>query len=255
MKIITKVLLISVMSLPFVSHTALAQPEQTKPGPVEAFFCMFQPGKGMDDLMPIAQRFAKWADQNDPSYSARILTPAFGQFTELPQVVWLGANTSGIEMGKGQDTWRKSGGDLQKAFDSVVACGAHMVVSSVPIHVPDGNPGDGVVMFTQCNIADGSDGMKAIAAHTQNAKAMRTMGAKNSSWLFFPMIGAPTDREFDYWGVATFPSWSDYFAGYEMYINGGGREKNMELMKGVSSCGEGSATVWDVKLVRQGATP
>ena len=29
-------------------------------------------------------------DKNDPDYSAWILTPRFGQFVELPQVVWLG---------------------------------------------------------------------------------------------------------------------------------------------------------------------
>ena len=76
---------------PLISQAVLAQDQQTKPAPLEAFFCKFQPGKGMADLLPVAQRFAKWADQQDTSYSAWILTPAFGQFTELPQVVWLGS--------------------------------------------------------------------------------------------------------------------------------------------------------------------
>ena len=157
-------------------------------------------------------------------------------------------------MGVGQDTWRKSGGDLQKAFDSVIACGAHSVASSVPINVPDGNPGDGVVMFTQCSIDDGSDWMKAIAAHKQYSGAMRELGSKGSSWLFFPMIGAPADMDFDYWGVSTFSSWSDFFAGYELYVNGGGWKKGMEALKGVADCREGSPSLWDVKLVRQGAS-
>lgn len=254
MKVITKAVLMCAMASPFWSQTALAQAEQTKPAPVEAFFCNFKPGKGMGDLMPVAQRFAKWADQNDSSYSAWILTPAFGQFTELPQVMWLGSNPSGNEMGVGQETWRKSGGDLQKAFDGVIQCGAHAVASSVPINVPDGNPGDGVVMFSQCSLADGSDAMKAVAAHKQYSQAMRALGSKGSGWLFFPMIGGTAERNFDYYGVTTFSSWSDFFAGYELYVNGGGWQKGMEAMKGVTSCGVGSATLWDVKLVRQGAS-
>ncbi|MCB1854003.1 MAG: hypothetical protein KDI05_03940 [Halieaceae bacterium] len=253
MKAIARAVLMCVMAVPLISQAMLAQDQQTKPAPLEAFFCKFQPGKGMADLLPVAQRFAKWADQQDTSYSAWILTPAFGQFTELPQVVWLGSNPSGNEMGKGQEAWRKSGGELQKAFDSVIACGMHSVASSVEINAPEGSPGDGVVMFTQCSVDDDGDYMQAVAAHKQYAKAMRALGAKGSNWLFFPMIGGPAERDFDYYGVSTFPSWSDFFAAYELYVNGGGWQKGMELFQDVTDCREGSPSVWDVKLVRRAA--
>ena len=206
----------------------------------------------MKDLMQVTERFNKWANKNDPGYSAWILTPQFAQFTETPQVVWLGAHESGNNMGKGLDAWQASGNDIQEAFNSVMTCGIHSVASSVEINVPDGPPGDGVVMFTQCSFADGSDWTKAIAAHKKYSAAMRSMGAKNSNWLFFPMLGGLRDRDFDYWGVATFKSWTDFFAAYEIYVNGGGWQKGMELMNGVADCGVGSATAWDVKLVRQG---
>ena len=253
MKQITMAVLMLTAMAAFWSQTSLAQDEAAKPGPVEAFYCNFKPGKGMSDLMPVAQRFAKWADKNDSSYSAWILTPAYGQFSELPDVVWLGANPSGNEMGKGQETWRASGGDLQKAFDNVIACGAHGVASSVEINAPDGSPGDGVVMFTECSIDDGSDWSKAVAAHKSYSSTMRAMGARNSNWLFFPMIGGSSDRDFDYWGVSTFPSWSAFFDAYELYVNGGGWKKAMEAMNGVGHCNQGSPSVWDVKLVRQGS--
>jgi hypothetical protein len=208
----------------------------------------------MKDLMQVAQRFSKWADKNDPDYSAWILTPRFAQFGEAPQVVWLGSNPSGNAMGKALDAWRATGDDIQNAFNSVMACGGHSVASSVEINVPDGPPGDGVVMFTQCSIADGSDWRKAIEAHKKYSAAMRALGAKNSNWMFFPMIGGTTDRGFDYWGVSTFKSWTDFFAAYELYVNGGGWKKGMEALNGVASCEEGSPSVWDVKLVRQGAS-
>lgn len=225
------------------------------PAPVEAFYCNMQPGKGMKDLMQVAGRIGKWADKNDPTYSAWILTPQFGLGAELPDVIWLGSNPNGNEFGKGLDAWQATGGDLGEAFNAVVDCSAgHVMASSVEVNAPDGPPGDGVVMFTQCSIADGSDWSKAVGAHKKYSAAMRSLGAKNSNWLFFPMLGGSADRDFDYFGVSTFKSWTDYFAAYELYVSGGGWQKGMEILNGVAECGQGSATVWDVKLVRQGAS-
>jgi len=252
MKHYVKILLMLAVAVIPWTQSIQAQEAGAKPGPVEAFFCNLQSGKSMKDLMQVTERFNKWANKNDPGYSAWILIPQFAQFTETPQVVWLGAHESGNNMGKGLDAWQASGNDIQEAFNSVMTCGIHSVASSVEINVPDGPPGDGVVMFTQCSFADGSDWTKAIAAHKKYSAAMRSMGAKNSNWLFFPMLGGLRDRDFDYWGVATFKSWTDFFAAYEIYVNGGGWKKGMELMNGVADCGVGSATAWDVKLVRQG---
>lgn len=225
--------------------------------PVEAFFCNMQEGKGMKDLMAVADRFAKWADKNDPEYSAWILTPRFAQFATTAQVVWLGSNPNGNSLGKGLDAWVSKGGELQEDFNEVISCMAHGLAASVEINAPDGPPGDGVVMFTECSFAEGADPANAwnnvVAAHKSYSTTMRSMGAKNSNWLFFPMIGGDADRDFDYWGVSTFNSWGDYFAAYEMYVTGGWKE-GMKALAGKASCKAGSATVWDVKLVRQGAS-
>jgi hypothetical protein len=80
---------------------------------------------------------------------------------------------------------------------------------------------------------------------------MRALGANNSNWLFFPMLGAG-ELDFDYWGVSTFPNWSDYFAAYELYVSGGGWQKAAQALEGVAHCREGTPSVWDVRLVRQG---
>ena len=253
MKAITAVVAGLALAISVSMQSALAQ-EGNGSSPVEAFFCNMQEGKTMKDLMQVAGKFAKWADKNDPEYSAWILTPRFAQFAQGPQVVWLGSNPTGNSMGKGLDSWIASGNDLQEEFNRVMQCAGHGLASSVEINAPDGPPGDGVVMFSQCSLADGSDWSKAVGAHKKFSTAMRGLGAKGSNWLFFPMLGGEADRGFDYWGVSTFKSWTDYFAAYELYTNGGGWQKGMEAMKGVASCGQGTATVWDVKLVRQGAS-
>lgn len=254
MKAIATALMIFTAALSTWTQSVQAQEAGAKPAPIEAFFCNMVPGKSMKDLMQVAQRFSKWADKNDSSYSAWILTPQFAQFREAPQVIWLGSNPSGNAMGKGLDAWQATGDDIQEAFNAVMQCGAHAVASSVEVNAPDGTPGDGVVMFTQCSIAEGSDWSKAVAAHKKYSAAMRGLGAKNSNWMFFPMLGGTTDRGFDYWGVSTFNNWSDFFAAYELYVNGGGWQKGMEALKGVATCEAGSPSVWDVKLVRTGAS-
>lgn len=235
------------------TQQALAQGD-SGPSPVEAYFCNLQEGKTMKDVMQVADRFAKWADKNDPDYSAWILTPQFAHLAAAPHVIWLGSNPNGNSMGAGTEKWMTTGNDLQADFDKVVTCGLHGLASSIEINAPDGPPGDGVVMFTQCNIAEGSDWSKAVDAHKTYSAAMRSLGAKNSNWLFFPMLGGMENRDFDYWGVATFNSWSDFFAAYEIYVSGGGWQKAMEALQGVASCEIGTPSVWDVKLVHKGAS-
>lgn len=232
----------------------LAQAQDAKatpPAPVEAFYCNMKEGKSKKDLMQVAERFSKWADKNDAGYSAWILTPQFGLGAELPQLIWLGSYPTGSDLGKGTANYRANGGELQKAFDAVVDCSAgHVLASSVEISAPDGPPGDGVVMFTECEIDDDSDWTKAIAAHKTFSGSMRSMGAKGSSWLFFPMLGGG-DPDYDYLAVTTFNNWDDYGAAYDMYVTGGGWKKAMETYDGVVECGENPPTVWDVKLVHQ----
>jgi hypothetical protein len=251
MKLISASLLTFMVAIATVSQQASAQ-EAAGPAPVDAFFCNYQEGKSMKDLLPVADKFKKWADKNIPQHSAWILTPRFAQFTEMPQMLWLGSSPNGNLTGKGLDKWIATGSDLQNEFNQVVRCGAHGVASSIQINAPDGPPGDGVVMFSQCSFAEGSDWSKAVAGHKKFSTAMRSMGSKGSNWLFFPMLGTPADRDFDYWGVSTFKSYADYFAAYEIYVTGGGWQKQMEIMNGIASCKVGASTVWDVKLVRQG---
>lgn len=244
---VIKILMMSSALLVAWTQTAQAQ---TAPAPIEAFYCNMQEGKGMKDLMPVADRFSKWADKNNPTYSAWILTPRFGMGSQLPQMIWLGSTPTGAEFGKGADAWAKGGKDIQDAFDKVVDCSAgHVLASSVEVLAPDGNPGDGVVMFTQCELEDGKTTADAAKLQGAMAAELRKMGAKNSSWMFVPMIGGG-DLDYDYLGVSTYPSQADFFAAYDMWVTGGVGAKAMAMYKGVADCGDPTPTVWDVKTVR-----
>jgi len=250
------VLMFSVAVSPFTfSSLAQAQAQDAKapgPAPVEAFMCNMKDGKSRKDVMQAADKIAKWSDKHDPGYSAWILTPQFASEPGTPQFIWLGSSANGNEFGKGIDTWQKSGGAEAEAFNAVADCsGGHVLASSVTVNAPDGPPGDGVVMFTQCRVADGSNWMKALEAHKGFSSTMHGMGSKGSSWMFFPMLGG-AERSYTYLGVTTFKNWADFGAAYEMYVTGGGYQKAEAAYKGVTDCNFRTPTVWDVKLVHKG---
>ena len=244
---------IAMFSLTFGAATPIAWAQDGGGAdPVEAFYCNLRDGKTMEDVMDVAEDFDDWSDDNDSDYSAWVLTPQFALGALTPDFIWLGAWTDFTNMGTGIDTWRKEGGDLAEAFDEASDCSAgHVLASSVEIGLQDGPPGDGVVMFSQCNVAEGSDRMAAIKAHKGVSKMMAGKGAKASSWVFFPLLGGG-EVEYDYLSVLAFNSWTDYGDGFERYLNGGGWQKAREITDGVTSCGDVPPTVWDVKLVRTG---
>jgi hypothetical protein len=240
------------MATGFWTQTGQAQ-DAAGPVPLEAFYCNMQEGKSMKDLAPVLASFSSWADKNDPGYTAWLLTRQFGLASELPDVIWLGSNPSAEKFGKGMDAWRAGGGEVQAAFNKVVDCSlGHVLASSIEIAAPDGPPGDGVVMFTECELDDDGSLSGAAKVHQGIAGELRKMGAKNSNWMLVPMLGGG-DLEYDYLGVATFPSWGDFFAAYEMYVNGGVMQKAMKAMDDIADCRDRTPTVWDVKLVRAGA--
>jgi len=230
---------------------AVQAQEEAGASPVEAFYCNIREGKGRKDIEKAVDKFNAWSDANaaDDGYTAWMLAPQFATQLETPDLIWLGSWENGVEMGNGIGKYLAEGGDVQASFEAALECNGHALASSVEINAPAGPPENGVVMFTQCSMAEGKTWQDAMGAHKANAAAMTEMGGKGSSWMFFPMLGGSSEG-FDYWSVTAFQSWPDFGAAYEMYVNGGGWQKAMGIMQGNVTCGD--PTVWDAYLVRQG---
>ncbi len=230
-----------------------AQSQDSKGIPVEFFACNWQDGKGMADLKKVAANFSKWADSNDSGYSAWILTPQFHSANLGFEVGWLGSWPDSNAFGKSMDAWLSGGRELAGEFAKVVDCSiSHETAASVVIDAPDGPPGNGLVMFSQCTLNEGVSPSQAIPAHRKAAAAMKELGSKGASWIFLPGMGTSAEG-FDYWAVLAYQNYTDFGAAIEMYLNGGGREKVMAARSPVASCGSG--TVFDAHLVRAGARP
>lgn len=227
-----------------------AEAPSMRMAPVDAFYCNLNPGKTMADLDAVHEQFSKWADKHDSAYWFWQLTPEYAVFDKLPDFILLGSNSDPKDFGKGIDTWKKSGGEVGAAYAEVASCGAHVLASSVEINAPSGEPTDGVIMFQACTIAEGSSGGRAIAAHKAFSEYMRSKGEKSSEWLFFPTLGGPGNPEFSYLSGTAVKTHEELFEGYEIYFNGGGRQKAHELFSGISDCGVG--TVYNFKLLHKG---
>jgi hypothetical protein len=231
------------------AQSASAQQAMDKAAPVEFFACNWQKGKGMSDLKKVAKKFNQWADKNDMQYSAWILTPQFTAADLGFQVGWLGGWPDGNAFGKGQDKWMASGGDLGDEFNAVIDCISHETASSAVVNAPDGPPGNGVVMFSQCTLQPGKMPAEALEGHRKVGAMMKGMGSPASSWLFFPGMGSG-DIDFHYWSVIGFQNYTDLGAATELYINGGGWQKAMGILSSLTRCQ--SPAVFDAHAVRQG---
>lgn len=229
---------------------AFAQQDPDQAVPVEFFACDWRDGKGMADLERVTKKFNAWADKNDEGYSAWILTPQFHDGLDF-DIGWMGSWADSVSFGKAQDRWMADGRQLAADFDSVVDCSKrHQLATSVAVNAPDGPPDDGVVMFLQCTMREGKSPAEALPAHRKSGAAMREMGSKGMSWLFYPFLGT-SQADFDYWSVLAFNNYTELGATQEKYLNGGGWEKVMGILGPVSDCKDPS--VFDAKLVRAGA--
>ena len=223
---------------------------QDKGVPVEFFTCNWQDGKGMADLEKVNKKFNKWADENDSSYSAWVLTPQFHAGVGF-DVGWLGTWPDANAFGKSQDTWIAGGRKLAAEFDQVVDCSAgHQMSTSVAVNATEPPSGNGLVMFSGCTMLEGKSPADALPAHRKAGAEMKAMGSTVSSWLFYPGMGSG-DVDIDYWSVYGFNNYTELGAATELYINGGGWQKVMGIMGAVSRCA--APVVFDAHLVRAGS--
>ena len=81
--------------------------------PIELFTCTYNEGKGHDDLAPVVSAWNAWADsQGITDYSAWTLIPYYTSPQQEFDVIWLGGAPSAVALGRAQDAWISTGGDV-----------------------------------------------------------------------------------------------------------------------------------------------
>lgn len=221
--------------------------EAAKGVPVEFWSCSFNDGKNMGDFNKAIDAFNAWADKNDDSQIAWVLTPEFFGPENTADIGWLGSWPDGNAWGKHQDAFDATGGKVMDGFMKAVTCNAHEMATSLGINAPKEPPKNGVVLFSQCTVAEGKSVEDAVAAHRQLAASMAGKAGPNS-WLFFPGSGSPSQgAAYQYWRVLGFDNHAALGASWEGYTNGGGWKAVNAALSGATNCG--STTTWRARLV------
>jgi len=242
---------VAVLAVALMSWGMAAQADHhegaLKASPVDFWSCNFNDGKGMKDLNKAIDAFNKWADKNNDEYIAWVLTPSTFGPGESIDVGWLGGWPDGNAYGRQQDAWLATGQSVFESFMDVVTCDSHAMATSLPINAPEEPPGNGVILFSQCSVAEGKNFNDAIGAHQAVATKIGKQNSANS-WLFFPGSGSAQDGSADtYWLVLGFDNYTELGSAWEMYTNGGGYQQVMDTMGGVTDCG--STTTWNARRV------
>lgn len=221
--------------------TALAQVSKDGMGkvlPVELYACSYNDGKGPADLDKVITRWTKYMDDNSiNNYAAWTLTPYhFGPDQDF-DVIWMGAFADGNAMGSGIDTWLTKGTEVQNAFNSVLTCNGHALLSSAMYKAPPDNatPASGIITMMDCELNDGKRYSDIQAAELKWSSYLTSKGSKAGYWHWFPVYGGG-DAEFDYKVIFAYPSYKELGGDFELYANGGGRDAGREIFDNIDDC-------------------
>ena len=252
-----RIITIAVSSLALLASSGAAQAEHHGEAPqfqpVEMLTCNYNKGKGSKDLDRLISKFNAWADQNDPAYTAWVLTPNFTSADITFDVAWLGAWPDFAGLGAGTDMWPSSG--LNGEWEKVLDCDSHAVATVANIVPAETStpPESSVIMFQSCAMAEGATGADSFAAYKKMSAFMKGKGSKASAWVFYPGMGTGNsgDGDFDYYFVRGYPDYKAVAHDMEVIANGGGYMEGGKIFKGVSSCDH--ARAYDARLVRAGS--
>jgi hypothetical protein len=206
--------------------------------PMEMFACSYNDGKGPADLDAATKKWNAWADKQGISdYSAWTLVPYYSSSEQDFDVLWFGAADKAQVLGKVQDSWIATGAKEAEGFAEVITCDTHAAYSVLMMKQPperDGDSGDLVVTFSDCNTAEGVSFDDLYNPMIEWGKYGAENESKAGHWVFFPAYGGGKET-FDFKWVEAYENLEDLGADWDQF-NESGWQKANELFQGKLSC-------------------
>lgn len=207
------------------------------PTPLELFSCRYNEGMGPEDLNKAADGWNAWADKNGmKDYSGWTLVPYYFSSEQEFDVLWLGGTESAAALGRAQDMWLATGAKEMEAFDKAMTCDLHANFATLQIKKPPQreNPGQLVVSFSDCNLADGVVFDDLVPSLMAWAEYREGHGSTSGMWILFPAYGGGGE-EYDFKFVASWQNLEEQGVDYDQY-NQSGWKKGNELFRNKVSC-------------------
>jgi hypothetical protein len=205
--------------------------------PVEIFPCTFNDGKGPSDLDKVVEKWNAWADeQNLQDYSAWTLVPYYSGPDQEFDVLWLGGSPSAKALGRAQDRWLATGGDVMDEFNKLWTCSAHSNFAALEYKTPPEREDKShiVVSFSDCTMNDGMTFGDISPALSEWSAYRAGHGSTSGMWVFFPAYGGGSE-DFDFKFISAWQNLEDQGADYDQYAESGW-VKGDELFAGKLDC-------------------
>ncbi len=232
-------------------NMAVAQDDGLDPANmVELYACTYNEGAGLDELMEVIEDWNDWADDQDiENYSAWVMVPFYTSPVQEFDVAWLGGSNNAAGLGRVQDMWLNSGGDVIEQFNEVISCPTHAGFSSLNFkESPDREDPDNVVVgFRDCNIAEDSSFTELTPLLTQWSNYYEENGSNAGFWSFHPSMGGGGET-FDFKWIVSHQNLEERGGDFDFWAAEGWQKGN-ELFAGKVSCD--SARVYSLMNIRR----
>ena len=221
--------------------------------PVDIIPCKYNEGRGPADLDAAAEKFNAYMDENAvDTYAAWTMTKQYATPDQDFDFAWIGAHKSGETMGAGMDRWRENGAEMRATFATVANCESGSNYASRMFRAPpDGNvPGDGVLVFSNCELKEGASYQDVITATDAWLGVMAEAGSKAAEYHWYPVYGS-NEENLDWKWITAYDNSTELGKDYDRIGNGGLFAKQGELLDDLVECDV--ARVYDVTLRRTGS--
>jgi len=218
-KIVLAILVFTSSSVTLADHHAA--PETAA---LEAFFCSFEKGKDMDDLLKVTAEWDKWIDSSDSkAYAAYVMQPVINTGADFPyDYFWLGVAKNHEALGQSADEWMKKGGKIAEKFDAVAPCDTHILMTSQVIKPGNNNGKGGFAQISSCELKDGVDMMSLMAADKQWVSWMSDNEMPGGLVRWYGGVGEAKDSTTDFYSVYLAESLAQRGKAHDMMMAGGG---------------------------------
>ena len=204
---------------------------------LEAFFCSFEKGKDMDDLLKVTAEWDKWIDSSDSkAYAAYVMQPVINTGADFPyDYFWLGVAKNHEALGKSADEWMKKGGKIAAKFDAVAPCDTHILMTSQVIKPGNNDGKGGFAQISSCELKDGANMMSLMAADKQWVSWMTDNEMPGGLVRWYGGVGEAKDSTTDFYSVYLAESLAQRGKAHDMMMAGGGAALN-SIYEDVMTC-------------------
>ena len=222
-KIVLALIVLTSSSLALADHHAAPQTAA-----LEAFFCSFEKGKDMDDLLKVTAEWDEWIDTSDSkAYDAYVMQPVINTGADFPyDYFWLGVAKNHEAMGQSSDEWMKKGSKIAAKFDAVAPCDTHILMTSQVVKPGNNNVKGGFAQISSCELKEGANMGTLMVADKQWVSWMTDNDMPGALMRWFGGVGEAKDSTTDFYSVYLAESLAQRGKAHDMMMAGGGAALN-----------------------------